>query len=181
MIVNKTALLEAAPIVDMLNEKKRDANGVSYGLAEVGYDIRIKQDITFIPGITKLIRGHTMMTAPSIVIQEGTNEYADFQHTSFVLASTIEEFRMPHHLVGIVHDKSTWARLGLSLFNTVIEPGWDGYLTLELAFNGNQRVHIPAGSGIAQVIFHEILEDTEYTGSYQNQANEPVGSSLKQI
>jgi dCTP deaminase len=50
----------------------------------------------------------------------------------FRLASTLERFNMPNDIMGIVHDKSTWARLGLAVQNTVIEPGWKGYLTVEL-------------------------------------------------
>lgn len=53
----------------------------------------------------------------------------------FVLASTMEHFDMPVDVIGKVHDKSTWARLGLDVKNTVIEPGWRGYLTLELTNN----------------------------------------------
>ena len=53
----------------------------------------------------------------------------------FSLASTVEKFIMPNDVIAFVHDKSTWARKGLSLFNTVIEPGWEGYLTLELMNN----------------------------------------------
>ena len=81
---------------------------------------------------------------------------------------------MPPNLVGIVHDKSTWARRGLSVFNTVIEPGWKGFLTLELVYHGVEPLHIPAGSGIAQVIFHRTSDHAEYVGKYQNQRNEPV-------
>ena len=50
----------------------------------------------------------------------------------FLLAATVERFQMPNDLMGIVHDKSTWARRGLVVQNTVIEPGWHGYLTIEV-------------------------------------------------
>jgi dCTP deaminase len=92
----------------------------------------------------------------------------------FVLASAIEEFEMPADMMGIVHDRSTWARHGLSVFNTVIEPGWRGYLTLELVYHGRHKLHIPAGSGIAQVVFHRIEVPARYEGKYQDQANHPV-------
>ena len=143
MIINGTALLLAAPIKDMLTAKVKH-NGVSHGLSEAGYDIRIKQDVT-------LTDGHR-----------------------FTLASAVEEFDMPDNLVGIVHDKSTWARRGLSVFNTVIEPGWKGFLTLELVYHGRQPLHIPAGSGIAQVLFHRTVERASYDGKYQNQEDRPV-------
>jgi dCTP deaminase len=93
----------------------------------------------------------------------------------FSLASTVERFNMPLDYVGIVHDKSTWARLGLALQNTVAEPGWSGYLTIELSNHGKETLHIQAGSPIAQVIFHvlDVPADRGYTGKYQNQGQGP--------
>jgi len=150
------------PIKDMLHNKVRE-HGVSHGLAEVGYDIRLKQDIRFI--------GDTM---PRLSILQHGQSVPDLYYGRFVIASAIEEFDMPNDLMGIVHDKSTWARKGLSVFNTVIEPGWKGFLTLELVYHGNDDLHIPAGSGIAQVIFHELATPASYEGKYQNQADQPV-------
>jgi dCTP deaminase len=92
----------------------------------------------------------------------------------FVIASAIEEFHMPENLVGVVHDKSTWARQGLSVFNTVIEPGWEGFLTLELVYHGNETLHLPAGAGIAQVLFSKIEQSANYDGKYQGQEDRPV-------
>lgn len=163
MIVNRQRLLELAPIKNMLSDKQRH-NGVSHGLAEAGYDIRIKQDIEFIPHDPD---------------SYGCEIYIDGQHSHsgrFTIASAIEEFDMPSCLVGIVHDKSTWARTGLSVFNTVIEPGWKGFLTLELVYHGRQTLRIPAGTGIAQVLFHMIHEDAAYGGKYQNQDDRPVAA-----
>ena len=149
------------PIVGMATEKLRTPE-TSYGLVEAGYDIRIKQDIQFDPGYPG---GY-----PTV-----TNGLDDGHMGRFILGSAIEEFDMPNDLVGIVHDKSSWARQGLSVFNTVIEPGWKGFLTLELVFHGNKPVHIPAGSGIAQVIFHYVQDgERPYEGKYQNQIDEPV-------
>lgn len=143
MIINQKFLIDADPVAPMLDQKFR-SHGVSYGLSEAGYDIRIKQDVWLFP------------------------------FKRFALASTIEKFRMPYDLVGIVHDKSTWARRGLSVFNTVIEPGWAGFLTLELVYHGWKPLHIPAGAGIAQVIFHQTSNAAAYNGKYQNQADRPI-------
>ena len=90
----------------------------------------------------------------------------------FALASTIEEFFMPTDIVAFVHDKSSWARRGLSLFNTVIEPGWIGFLTLELVNHSDQKLFIGEGDPIAQIIFMRLEEPTEkpYSGKYQFQA-----------
>ena len=160
MIVNGIKLLLAQPIVDMVPYKK-SAEGTSYGLGEAGYDIRIKQDVSF---FTKGSLGPQVMVDGKC--QEGR----------FALASAIEEFQMPRNMTGIVHDKSTWARKGLSVFNTVIEPGWNGFLTLELVYHGSEILHIKAGSGIAQVLFHQNAEYAQYTGKYQNQRDEPVAA-----
>lgn len=165
MIINGPALLTAAPIKNML-PCKHTSHGVSHGLAEVGYDIRIKQNIRFLPhGVQRYGKlDQTKPIHPQISLTPGR----------FVLASAMEEFDMPTDLAGVVHDKSTWARRGLSVFNTVIEPGWKGFLTLELVYHGNGVLEIPAGSGIAQVIFHLTTCNAAYSGKYQDQANQPV-------
>jgi dCTP deaminase len=89
----------------------------------------------------------------------------------FVLASCIERFQMPNNLLGVVHDKSTWARLGLCVQNTVIEPGWKGYLTIELTNHSRTWHTIQAGTPICQVVFHLLDKPTilPYKGKYQNQ------------
>jgi dCTP deaminase len=160
MIINGSDLLQRAPIKDMINEKRRE-HGVSWGLSEAGYDIRIKQSVWFRPD-------------GGVVVDD------KYQDGNFTLASAIEEFQMPERLVGIVHDKSTWARQGLSVLNTVIENGWCGFLTLELVYHGREGLHIPAGAGIAQVVFHETSRFASYDGKYQNQADMPVSARMEE-
>ena len=159
-VINGKTLLAKSPIRGMASHKLK-AHGTSYGLGEAGFDIRIRQEIIFKPGMTM---------GPTIEVN------GQLEHGRFTLASAIEEFDMPPDLVGVVHDKSTWARQGLSVFNTVIEPGWKGFLTLELVFHGNKDVVIPAGTGIAQVIFTSLAHDASYEGKYQHQADMPVPS-----
>lgn len=159
MVINGKSLLCLTPIKDMSTKKNQD-NGVSWGLTECGYDIRIKQKVEFLCDNA----GNRKVFVDGKFYDAGR----------FALASAIEEFQMPFTLMGVVHDKSTWARQGLSVFNTIIEPGWEGFLTLELDYKRYGSLCIPAGSGIAQVIFHQIKESAEYTGKYQNQADRPV-------
>ena len=147
MICNGPALIEAQPISPMVLTKCPGPGGVSHGLSEAGYDLTIAQDIWLFP------------------------------FRRFRLASTVERFKMPNDLVAIIHDKSTWARRGLSVFNTVAEPGWEGWLTLELVYHRWGVLHIPAGAGIAQAIFHRIEHPASYgAGKYQNQENRPVAA-----
>lgn len=172
MIVNGKHLLQATPIKGMVTGKLTGPGGTSYGLGEAGYDIRIKQEVHF-----SKKGNQTIQIAHAICDEVGipTGEF-DYSIGRFTLASAIEEFQMPNDLVGVVHDKSTWARRGLSVFNTVIEPGWKGFLTLELVYHGEDELIIPAGSGVAQVLFSTLCESRPYTGKYQNQEDKPVSA-----
>lgn len=122
---------------------------LSYGLSMAGYDVRLDQDIVLGPSTS---------------------------HESFALASTLEHFCMPPDMLAIVHDKSTWARLGLSVFNTVIEPGWRGWLTMELSNRGPHTLRLRKGWPIAQVVFHRVEGSVEQYGDskYQDQSRGPV-------
>jgi dCTP deaminase len=99
----------------------------------------------------------------------------------FVLASSLEEFHMPNNWLAIVHDKSTWARMGICVQNTVIEPGWTGYLTLEISNHNQAPIRIIGTSPIAQIIFHILDQATEqpYNGKYQNQPARPIDAILE--
>ena len=186
MIVNGGNLLAGAPVHNMMDHKAK-AHGVSHGLTEAGYDLRIKQDVRIYP--PNPLRYAKLMEMP--VLSAGTKWEAEAAFHGYVsvdgrlslgrfaLASATEAFDMRLDLVGIVHDKSTWARRGLSVFNTVIEPGWRGFLTLELVHHGVEPLHIPAGSGIAQVLFHRSVEPAAYEGKYQDQDDQPVPAILQ--
>lgn len=215
-VINGSALLRAAPLSPMLATKER-AHGVSHGLSEAGYDLRVKQTIRFVPpdplafqravsgAMSSLLGGvsiRSMSDGQRLSALEAFFGYVEVEDHSddgddptitrtpgrFTLASSIESFNMPTHLLGIVHDKSTWIRQGMSVANTVIEPGWgpspdrpeDGcFLTLELTFHGNEPLTIEAGSGIAQVIFHEIGEPASYGGKYTGQPSRPVAAIME--
>lgn len=125
-------------------------NGYSFGLGPAGYDLRLDLGQVGVEGK---------------FLEPG----------EFLLAATLERFTMPPDLLGIVHDKSTWARRGLTVQNTVIEPGWRGYLTLELHNHGPDILQLPQGVGIAQVIFHMLDEPAQnpYDGKYQDQEAGP--------
>lgn len=125
--------------------------------------------------------GYDVRIAERVVLEPG----------GFILASTIERFDLPHDLRMTIADKSSWARRGIAVQNTIAEPGWKGHLTLELT-NHNpfglevlRDVHdqmlivkvgdpitIEPGTPIAQVVFELLLSKTEqpYKGRYQDQA-----------
>jgi dCTP deaminase len=93
----------------------------------------------------------------------------------FALASTLEQFRVPLDVLIVVHDKSSWARRGLAVQNTVFDPGWRGYATLELTNHSKSSLTILAGDPIAQVVCHLLTEPTTqpYAGQYQDQEAGP--------
>jgi|SRR5215831_18493217 dCTP deaminase len=97
----------------------------------------------------------------------------------FTLASTLERFSMPADLAGVVRGKSTWARDGISVFNTLLDPGWSGFLTLEIVNHLQDEIIIAAGEPIAQIEFEMLDLPTEQpygfndTGKYQNQERGP--------
>src|ERR1700722_14130301 len=89
---------------------------ISYGLGPASYDIRVDQDIKLWPfGFERFFSFYPNPSVPTPL---------------FCLASSMEKFTMPNDVAATVHDKSTWARLGLAVQTTFIDPGWNGYLTL---------------------------------------------------
>lgn len=100
----------------------------------------------------------------------------------FSLASTVESFAIPDDVMAFVLDKSTMARQGVSCFNTCLEPGWVGHLTLEIVCHAPGPVVIKAGQPIAQIVFHQMVAPPERTyagGKYDAQRDEPVGAILE--
>lgn len=120
-------------------------SGTSFGLSAAGYDVRLRQRVRLAPGDPML------------------------------LASTIERIALPTDVMGFVHDKSTWVRRGLTVQNTVLEPGWHGGLTLELLYHGTGVLTLQEGTPIAQIVFQRLDEPTvqPYVGKYQNQKMDP--------
>lgn len=154
----------------MLTEKVQH-RGVSHGLTECGYDITLKQDVMFCYRTVNTRNG-----VQNLLVAEVDGKIVGDR---FCLGSSIEEFQMPTNLMGRVLNKSTWARRGLDAsMTTNIEPGWFGHLTIELLYHGSSELHIPAGSGIAQVIFERIENEAFYIGKYQNQADQPVPATF---
>ncbi len=123
-------------------------NGKTFGLGSAGYDVRV-------------------------VLDYGDRRY--LQPGGFMLAATAEHFNMPDGIIGFVHDKSSWARIGLAVQNTVIEPGWRGYLTLELTNHSGLPISIWQHDPIAQIVFNKLDEPTyqPYEGKYQDQKSGP--------
>lgn len=172
MIINGITLFSMQPIKDMLDHKVQ-ASPTSYGLTECGYDIRLKEDILFDTEHRYAYIDED--PKPRVMIDGGYEKGGSTKEGRLVLGSSMEYFHVPNTLMGRVLNKSTWARKGLDAsMTTNIEPGWRGHLTIELIYHGQGELHIPAGSGICQVVFERILNSAQYEGKYQDQEDRPV-------
>ena len=153
---------------------------VSFGLTSFGYDIRlgstfVEYQLNHAPNDPKdpsAFRIATFIT-DQYVIKPG----------AFVLTHSAEYFNIPADIVGVCVGKSTYARLGIHVLVTPLEPGWRGYLTLEIANLSNVAVKLYAGEGIAQIQFHEgdapLVTYGDRGGKYQDQAPTVVLPRMK--
>jgi dCTP deaminase len=148
-------------------------HGLSYGLSMAGYDIRIAETVTLGAG--------TGWRSLWNAIKHRVTGKGNL--TSFSLASSVEHFVMPKNVLGIVHDKSTHVREGITVQNTVVEPGWHGFLTLELTNESARDITILAGTPIAQIVLHLLsgVPDKIYDGKYQGQGAGPQAARYEGI
>lgn len=158
-------------IAPFVGEQVR-ADGVSYGLSSYGYDIRLGDEFAYFVQAGCELSPETV-SEDDVVRLQGVDTYL-LPPKGFVLAVSKEYVRLPHDVTGLVCDKSSWARVGLSVQNTVLEAGWEGQITLELTNNLPHRpIRLKAGQGIAQVLFERgAVCGTTYAdraGRYQRQ------------
>lgn len=153
-------------ISPFIGKKSSKEGGPSFGLSSYGYDIRLGDDFIIItadlvdPKHPDEIEHEHLHSSIPFILAPG----------AFILGSSIERFIMPSTVTGFVKDKSTYARCGIAVQNTVIEAGWEGILTLEISNHSESKVLLYPGEGIAQIMFDEGLPPSNvYNGKYQNQ------------
>jgi dCTP deaminase len=146
---------------------------VSYGLSSFGYDMRVAGEFrVFTPNI------YNSVVDPKRIDERALVEYEVDDHilippNSYVLGRSIEYFRMPSDTLGLVLGKSTYARSGIIVNVTPLEPGWEGHVTIEIGNGTPLPAKVYAEEGIAQVVFlqgetPEVSYD-EKEGKYQRQ------------
>jgi dCTP deaminase len=157
------------PMIYPFVDHKEVLNGKSYGLTAASYDIRIAEDLVLGPDpgkwLLKHVRNHGRLHMEEFIKLKPAK----------ALASTIEQFAIPNNVRAVVCDKSSFARVFVSAFNTLFDPGFHGYGTLELVNHGDEEVVIHAGDPICQITFDWLDEPTilPYNGKYQNQEAGP--------
>ena len=145
---------------------------ISYGVSSFGYDVRCSNEFKVFTNI------HSAVVDPK---NFDANSFVDIQSdvcvippNSFALARTVEYFKIPRKVLTICLGKSTYARCGIIVNVTPLEPEWEGHVTLEFSNTTYLPAKIYAGEGVAQMIFFESDEDCDVSykdrgGKYQGQ------------
>lgn len=153
---------------------------LSAGVSSYGYDLRLASDgfRVFSPIASaeidpKNFDEKSLVEAPLMASIDGSKYWLLPPH-SYALGVTVETFNLPRNVIGFCLGKSSYARSGLIVNTTPLEPGWRGRLVLEFSNSANLPVRIYANEGIAQVTFFESDEDCETSyadreGKYQDQ------------
>ena len=145
---------------------------ISYGTSSYGYDIRCSNEFKIFTNINSAIVDPKNFDANSFV--DVRSDICIIPPNSFALARTVEYFRIPRNVLTICLGKSTYARCGIIVNITPLEPEWEGHVTLEFSNTTPLPAKIYANEGVAQVIFFESDEpcETSYrdrSGKYQGQ------------
>ena len=153
---------------------------VSWGTSSYGYDVRCAPQFKVFTNIFSATVDPKAFDERSFVHTE--SEVCVIPPNAFALASTIEYFRIPRDVLTICVGKSTYARCGIIVNVTPLEPEWEGHVTLEFSNTTNLPAKIYANEGVAQMLFFQADEpcETSYKdreGKYQGQ----VGVTLPKL
>jgi len=179
------------PLIDPFLPAEKRPGRISYGVSSCGYDVRLAEEVLMhtpvvLGGVVEpidvklhpqdflrqfeaaLIHKWTKQTS------EVTSEFIVIPPHGFALGRTVERISMPDNLCALCVGKSTYARCGLVVNTTPIEPGWEGTITLELSNTTNAPIRVYVNEGIAQLVFYPLSERPQLTyrdknGKYQGQ------------
>jgi len=157
-----------------VSQVRANGNGkiVSYGTSSYGYDIRCSNEFKIFTNINSAIVDPKKFAAESFV--DLTSDVCIIPPNSFALARSVEYFKIPRNVLVICLGKSTYARCGIIVNVTPLEPEWEGHITLEFSNTTPLPAKIYANEGVAQLLFLESDEvcETSYKdrdGKYQGQ------------
>jgi len=153
----------------------RESNGdkiISYGTSSYGYDVRCSNEFKIFTNINSVIVDPKDFDHGSFV--DVQSDVCIIPPNSFALARTIEFFKIPRNVLTVCLGKSTYARCGIIVNVTPLEPEWEGHVTLEFSNTTPLPAKIYANEGVAQMLFFESDEvcQTSYkdrNGKYQGQ------------
>src|SRR5882724_1643508 len=152
--IRERALADA--MIEPFVESQRRDGCISYGLSSYGYDARVSDEFKIFTNVDNAIV-----------------DPKDFAPNSFALARTIEYFRVPRDVLVICLGKSTYARCGIIVNVTPLEPGWEGHVTLEFSNTTPLPAKVYANEGACQFLFLQGNEPCEV--SYADRAGKYMG------
>ena len=144
---------------------------ISYGTSSYGYDVRCANEFKIFTNINSTIVDPKAFDAKSFV--DMTADVCIIPPNSFALARTVEYFRIPRNVLTICLGKSTYARCGIIVNVTPLEPEWEGHVTLEFSNTTTLPARIYANEGVAQMLFFEADEVCET--SYKDRGGKYMG------
>ena len=147
------------------NKQVRD-NKISYGLSSFGYDARVSNEFKIFTNVNSEIVDPKNFKPNNFISKKG--EECIIPPNSFVLSSTVEYFRIPNDVMVICLGKSTYARCGIIVNVTPLEPSWEGNVTLEFSNTTPLPAKIYANEGAAQFIFLKGNEKPDITYADRN-------------
>ena len=168
-------------MIEPFVESSMRSGVVSYGVSSYGYDIRVSNEFKIFTNVNSAIVDPKDFSANSFV-DAVVEEFCIIPPNSFALSRTVEYFRIPREVLVVCLGKSTYARCGLIVNVTPLEPEWEGYLTLEISNTTPLPAKVYANEGIAQLLFFAgdgVCEQSykDKKGKYQGQ----VGVVLPRI
>ncbi len=162
-------------ITPFFEKQVRNQDGeplISYGVSSYGYDVRCAPEFKVFTNLNSTVVDPKNFDEKSFV--DIKSDYCIIPPNSFVLSRTIEYFCMPRRVMTICVGKSTYARCGIIVNVTPLEPEWEGHVTLEFSNTTPLPAKIYANEGVAQFLFFESDEDCKVSykdraGKYQKQ------------
>lgn len=162
-----------APFSDSQVKQKGAESLISYGVSSYGYDVRCAREFKIFTNVHAAVIDPKAFDPNSFVTVE--KDICVIPPNSFALARTVEYFKIPRNVLTICLGKSTYARCGIIVNVTPLEPEWEGHVTLEFSNTTNLPAYIYANEGVAQMIFLE--SDESCIQSYKDRAGKYQGQT----
>ena len=162
-------------------EEKQIQKGISFGISSYGYDFRLDRTFkVYRPRDHDIIDPKNFKT---LDFETCEGEVCIIPPNSYVLGQSLEYFKIPRNILVLSFGKSTYARCGVLVNGTPLEPEWEGYITVSISNTTPSPVKLYAGEGLGQLVFLEASEvcETSYAdkkGKYQGQT-EITGAKVK--
>ncbi len=167
--IREKALTEQ--MITPFEDGQRKNGTISYGLSSYGYDARVADEFKIFTNVDSAIVDPKDFNPKSFVDRQ--TDICIVPPNSFVLARTVEYFRIPKDVLVICLGKSTYARCGIIVNVTPLEPGWEGHVTLEFSNTTPLPARVYANEGACQFLFLQGNEPCETT--YADRAGKYMG------